>query len=412
MAGIASAMALVRKGFDVTVVDRASGPLQAASYAPGGYLGPAAFRSFVRPLSSFERLKKRISSAAPAEPIRYGIGSGQSEFISRYLANCEPNRADQIHKHFCALTELNFQVLGDIVREHQLKDSLRPNVMHAWRAADDIEKNQPTPSGVFGEACSERLSFGQMQQRVSALLDGCGYAGALTADPDCTVNAVYLCKQIVQLCQNAGVKFAYRTPVEKAVPGSDGKICGIQTARGFMAADAVVLCSGAGTRAVLESSSVKQSIPMAPLTAVSVSAAIGDTSLAVGSSLIDEDCGILFTSMDSRIRACGHPFLGAVDEDAVNAEYKRIFSNCCAVFGSAADWNHAFYWKGTVMALPDSLPALGEVPSLPGLYLNCAHGMGGIATAFGCAELLSGLMRGQSPALDPAAIRPERFGLL
>ena len=120
MAGIASALSLARRGVQVCVLESARGPLQAASYAPGGYLGPAALHSFVQPLSAFERMRRRIACTNPAKSLRYRMGSGQSDFLSRCLAFCEPNSADLVQSRFSALIGYSRSVLQAVTDEYGL----------------------------------------------------------------------------------------------------------------------------------------------------------------------------------------------------------------------------------------------------------------------------------------------------
>lgn len=408
MAGIASALSLARRGVQVCVLESARGPLQAASYAPGGYLGPAALHSFVQPLSAFERMRRRIACTNPAKSLRYRMGSGQSDFLSRCLAFCEPNSADLVQSRFAALIGYSRSVLQSVTDEYGLTDYRSRVLLHAWRAADDIEKNRPTPSYVFGEVRSNPLTLAQMRALDPAILETCGFAGALCGAPDDTINAAFLARQVVTLCKDLGVAFSCRTQAEGFIRNKNGRVIGVRTNTGSVQGDAVLLCAGLGSAQLLKSAA--RTLPMAPLTAVSITAELSESTDLSRISLIDEDCGILFTAMDQRIRACGLAFLGAVEDKEIEAEYRRLYDAGRSVYGSAADWNRARYWRGTALALPDALPALGVLPSLPGLYLNCAHGMTGAASAFGSAEIVSDLITGRAAAIDPLPYRPERFG--
>ncbi len=64
-------------------------------------------------------------------------------------------------------------------------------------------------------------------------------------------------------------------------------------------------------------------------------------------------------------------------------------------------------WAGHRPALPDHLPAIGQLPS--GVWVNMGHEGLGITNSMGSAELLASLITGHAALLDPAPYRPSRF---
>jgi glycine/D-amino acid oxidase-like deaminating enzyme len=58
---------------------------------------------------------------------------------------------------------------------------------------------------------------------------------------------------------------------------------------------------------------------------------------------------------------------------------------------------------------PDHLPVIGEWPGVPGFYINTGHEGAGIGLGPISGQLLSQLITGQPPALDPAPYNPARF---
>ncbi|MER6122099.1 FAD-binding oxidoreductase [Streptomyces sp. NPDC001795] len=60
--------------------------------------------------------------------------------------------------------------------------------------------------------------------------------------------------------------------------------------------------------------------------------------------------------------------------------------------------------------LPDHLPAIGPDPRVPGLFHACGHEGAGIGLATGTGHLIAQVLRGETPELDLAPFRPDRFG--
>ncbi len=66
-------------------------------------------------------------------------------------------------------------------------------------------------------------------------------------------------------------------------------------------------------------------------------------------------------------------------------------------------------WLGSRPTLPDSRPVIGACPRHAGIWLAFGHQHIGFATGPGTASLLGALMTGETAAIDPTPFRPARF---
>ncbi|MDC7788076.1 FAD-binding oxidoreductase [Rhodoplanes sp. TEM] len=66
-------------------------------------------------------------------------------------------------------------------------------------------------------------------------------------------------------------------------------------------------------------------------------------------------------------------------------------------------------WLGTRPCLPDMLPLIGEAPGHAGLWLHFGHGHQGFTLGPATGRLLAEMMTGETPVVDPAPFRPERW---
>ncbi|MEP7085480.1 MAG: FAD-binding oxidoreductase, partial [Betaproteobacteria bacterium] len=67
------------------------------------------------------------------------------------------------------------------------------------------------------------------------------------------------------------------------------------------------------------------------------------------------------------------------------------------------------YWMGHRPSTPDSLPILGAAPRHPGLFLAFGHGHFGMTGGPPSARLVSQLINGTPPAIDPKPYSCTRF---
>jgi glycine/D-amino acid oxidase-like deaminating enzyme len=66
-------------------------------------------------------------------------------------------------------------------------------------------------------------------------------------------------------------------------------------------------------------------------------------------------------------------------------------------------------WAGYIDSTPDGIPAIGEVPQVPGFILAAGFSGHGFGIGPGAGHLIADLVTGQAPIFDPAPFRPERF---
>ena len=68
-------------------------------------------------------------------------------------------------------------------------------------------------------------------------------------------------------------------------------------------------------------------------------------------------------------------------------------------------------WMGHRPSTPDSLPVLGAVPGHPGLFLAFGHSHFGMTGGPPSGRLVSALILGAAPPIDPAPYAVSRFSL-
>ena len=66
-------------------------------------------------------------------------------------------------------------------------------------------------------------------------------------------------------------------------------------------------------------------------------------------------------------------------------------------------------WAGYIDSTPDGVPAIGEVPGVPGLILAAGFSGHGFGIGPGAGHLIADLISGAPPLVDPAPYRPERL---
>lgn len=66
-------------------------------------------------------------------------------------------------------------------------------------------------------------------------------------------------------------------------------------------------------------------------------------------------------------------------------------------------------WAGYIDSTPDGVPAIGEVPGVPGLILAAGFSGHGFGIGPGAGHLIADMITGRPPFVDPEPYRPERL---
>lgn len=88
---------------------------------------------------------------------------------------------------------------------------------------------------------------------------------------------------------------------------------------------------------------------------------------------------------------------------------RLILKTLPRAFPMFSDAKLTHVWAGMIDATPDAIPVIGRVESVPGLFLSAGYSGHGFGSGPGGGQLISDLVRGTAPAVDPGPFRLERF---
>ena len=91
---------------------------------------------------------------------------------------------------------------------------------------------------------------------------------------------------------------------------------------------------------------------------------------------------------------------------AIVEESRRNLVRAFPAFGPA---RIAQSWGGLIDTTPDAVPVIGPVAAVPGFYLMSGFSGHGFGIGPGAGRLMSELVTGATPVVDPAAFRFDRF---
>ncbi|MCG8436114.1 MAG: glycine oxidase ThiO [Gammaproteobacteria bacterium] len=203
---------------------------------------------------------------------------------------------------------------------------------------------------------------------------------------------------------NQGVPIRQEVEVLDLI-AADNKVIGVRTGEGELFADRIVVAAGAWSAQVVAGLGIE--LPVKPIRGQMI--LFGGPPGLITRILLEKDRYIVS-------RRNGNILVGSTAEDVgfskdVTKEALDELTEAAKLMlplleGAAIQRQ----WSGLRPASADGLPYIGPHPEIEGLYFNTGHFRHGITTAPASARLLSDLISGHSPILDPTPYALERIG--
>jgi len=124
--------------------------------------------------------------------------------------------------------------------------------------------------------------------------------------------------------------------------------------------------------------------------------------------VMDAEVGYVLAPMQAGIRLTTGAELERLDAPPHPSQLAAAERNARDLF-PVGDRVEAEPWKGARPCTPDMKPVIGPVVSQPGLWLACGHGHQGFTLGPATGHLLTQLIEGETPDIDMAPFRVERF---
>lgn len=182
-----------------------------------------------------------------------------------------------------------------------------------------------------------------------------------------------------------------------------GRVTGVATADGEIAADRVVISAGAWSGELLKPLGVDADVRPVKGQIIQFDGPAG----LLSRILLDRGCYII-------PRRNGSIVVGATveesgfDRSTTDEAREQLQESAARLLPALANLKVERHWSGLRPATQDELPFIGEHSGLRGLYLNTGHFRHGLTTAPASARLLADIILERSPILDPAEYRPGR----
>lgn len=401
--GLTSAWWLAEAGYRVTVLERNEQVAIAASYRNGGQL---SYR-YVAPLADAGVPLKALQWLFQKDgPLRFRPEADwrQWRWMASFLRNC--NAASN------ARTTAKLLELGELSRAGMAQLELTvPPEAYAWRDAGKLivyrsrDIFQRAVARPESEEARLVLTPAQAVQREPALaaLEG-AMAGGIFTEGEAVADCHAFCLALeARLRQHPNFSLLLKGDAYGLLL-RNGKVAGVNTSLGQLAADHYVLAAGIHSRDLAATAGVY--LPLYPLKGYSLTATIRAQDRAPEISITDFERKVLYARIGSSLRVAAMVDMVGADTRIDPARIAGLTRLAREAMPQAADYESATAWAGLRPATPNSAPLVGA-SKYPNLWLNVGHGPLGFTFAAGTARILADLMAGKAPPFTLDFLQPK-----
>ncbi|CAI8725086.1 D-amino acid dehydrogenase [Pseudomonas serboccidentalis] len=398
--GLATAYALVRDGFEVTVIEARDSLGVETSFANGGQL---SYR-YVAPLADagvpLQALGWMLRGDSPLK-LRPRLDPAQWRWMAAFLAACRTSVNRENAAHLLRLALLSQRTLKHWREDDGLSGFhwRRNGKLVTFRSAGSFAHAR---KGLADPQQQQVLSAAECAQLEPALADA-AFVGAIYTPDEEVGDCHGFCQQLAARLRASG-RCEFR--LGQAVSGirhSNGAVSAVELGSDVLPVEQLVIA--AGHRSPLLALPGLH-LPLYPLKGYSLSVPIGAEHRAPDVSITDYDRKIVYARIGEQLRVAAMVDIVGFDPTVDPQRLALIKRQARDTFPDAGNYDAAVEWAGMRPATPTGVPLLGAT-AYRNLWLNLGHGALGFTLACGSGQLLSELIGQQRTSIDLHGFNPR-----
>jgi D-amino-acid dehydrogenase len=406
--GAASALAALKEGYRVTILDPADpGGEQAASYGNGCWLSPMSVIPPAVP-GIWKKLPKFLADPLGPLAIRWSYLPKVAPWLIRYLASGW--RWEDVAKTAHALRPL----VQDAPRLHQaLAEQAgvghlieRRGLMYIYptRADFEAERKAWEIRHQVGVRWIE-LDANELRQREPDLDRRYGFAVFVDEGGHCTDPGAYVAA-LIALAQAEGAKLHRDYATGFRIEA--GRLRAVTTGQGEVTCDAAVITAGVHSKPLARAAG--DDVPLESERGYHAEISAPEVSPRYGLMPSDGKMSIMRTARG--LRCAGQVEIAGIDA-APNWQRAEILKNhllsCFPGLPRDIAADRIKFWLGHRPSMPDGMPCLGTSRATPDVIHAFGHGHTGLVAAARTGEVVAALLTRRAPPIPIAAFDSRRF---
>ena len=398
--GAATAWYLRKSGHDVVIVERQAEAAMETSWGNGGIIHASEVEPWSQPGMPTKIIKWLGQENAPML-LRYGAIPHIIRWGIDFARNCTPERfrANATSNLHLALHSL--KSLQEIGAETGIAyDRATRGVLKIYRSKDALDAAQRSTDYLAQLGLLyERVGVERCIQLEPALRDTKStLAGGLYFARDEIGDSNKFAQGLVAAAAAQGVQCRFNETIQQ-IETANGRVQGVVTDKGRIAADVVVVALGSFTAPMLAKNGIR--VPIYPVKGVSITFKREGWNSAPVVPIIDDSKLFGIVPIGDRMRVSGSAEITGYDATPAMARAQAIIENASYTFPELPrhlDISKARVWAGLRPVSPSGTPLIGET-RIKGLWINAGHGHLGWTLSCGSGRVAADLINGRDPGI-------------
>ena len=398
--GVCISLCLIKKGFEVTLIDREDPGKESASYGNAGHFSPYASVPVNRPDILVDVPTMLLSSTGPLA-LKWNYVPKMIPWFIKFIKNCSKKNMLHTTKYMHQILDLALPAYDELFEDINVSELVESKgIIYFWTNKDlksrELEINMRKELGVKQQLLTPH-EIHDLEPHIKQIYHG----GVLYPNARHTRNPKKVLLKLFDLFIKKGGHFEKQN-VQSVSFTTDNKPV-IKTNLNFYNFDKAVIACGAFSKKITDQ--LGEKIPLDTERGYHVHFKGHDHLLTRPVIFLNRGFGI--TPMEQGLRVVGTVEFGGLDNPVSKKRILNLVNNAKYLFPELTE--HHDEWLGFRPTLPDFLPVMGPSKNYKNLFYSFGHHHLGWTLGAISGKIVSGMIAGENTNLDLSAYNSTRF---
>ena len=398
--GICISLSLIKKGFDVTLIDKDEPGSKSASYGNAGHFSPYASVPINRPDILADIPSMLLNSSGPLA-LKWNYVPKMLPWFFKFIKNCTKKNMMHTAKYMHQILDLALPAYDELFQDIDVSGLVESKgIMYFWTDQDlksrELEIKIRNDLGVKQQLLTPD-EIHDLEPHIKKIYHG----GVLYSGAKHARNPKKILLKLFDLFIKKGGKFEKQN-VQSITFSSDDKPS-LKTSLKVYNFDKAVIACGAFSKKLTDQFNEK--IPLDTERGYHIHFRGSDHLLSRPVIFLNK--GFAITPMEQGLRVVGTVEFGGLSNPPSKSRILNLANNAKYLFPELKE--HHDEWLGFRPTLPDFLPVLGPSKNHKNLFYSFGHHHLGWTLGAISGKIISGMISGENTNLDLSAYTSQRF---